>query len=856
MKKNNLFKKATSFILSISMLLSLTLPSYAGRPGISEPGTGGEIAPQQGSIEISKTATDGKTPIDGVEFSYVKVADMIQESGEVHSIKFRLNEEGRIIFPAIADQSQDYVVSGSVLNKYVKDGGVGEVAYPASQKGETANGKVTFSNLPIGVYLVEETNTKNATINGEKVQVSKGVGPFLVSIPQTSPDGTSWLYDIKVDAKNVIDDETITKTVEGDDVVVTQDGAGFEVITAGIGTTMWYTVTGSASKVIEESIYTQYEIEDTISSSLMYGEKNDSEGDFLNKIEVYLDGTEAINKLNAADYKITTKKTTMTGRFAGFNVSLTKSGLEKLNNLALVDVTTVSIKYPVHMTEEVLDIEAVNAAKIMYTHKGGNPGTEETELEVFPLGLEVEKLFDNINVEKLPAGTEIDPTKVKFIIERKGEPNTPIYVKKTDSYVHGTVFMADLTVTSEGNGFTKVFNISEKGTAIVIGLPKGTYVITEIATVDGYSLLKESIEVTIDKDQKITSKMVPTDKNLDIVALSSINVSNVVGLISENIVTHDESNIKPLASNMNWVEVVHNFDEETNILDLEYFLNGQGKDITNSTFELHTTDKYQTFKPETLKFEIGTAEIVDGWLVLLDPVDVTNQIMDDVTLFEDGLRLNFDLKATEQLRISFKSDIDFGPLGPPVYDYFHDKTKWVGGNVNYSGTRNIIFVFYEKIRGAAKIIKVDANNPSVTLPGAQFDLYISSNSKPIKRVTTNAAGEIYLNDLKYGFYYLREVVPPTGYIHNVERVRFEITLKNYTQLQVVKAANTRDGNVNPIDVERPFDDISKLTINNEKAPAFELPSTGGTGTFVYTIAGLLLVSAAALLYITLNKRNR
>ena len=862
MKKNNLFKKVTSFILSISMLLAFSVPSYADRPNPgTDPGVGGVIGGEiietkLGSIEISKTATDGKTPIDGVEFSYVKVADMIQESGTVHSIKFKLNEVGRTAFPAIADPASDYIVTGKVLNDYVKNGGVSNITYPSTQKGETVNGKVTFRNLPIGVYLIEETNVDNATIDGKKVQISKGVGPFLVSIPQTSPDGTKWEYDIKVDAKNIVDEETITKSVEGEDVVLTTDKKGIDVYTAGIGSTMWYTVTGSASKVIEESIYTQYEIEDMITSSLRYGEKGDSEATFLSKVEVYLDGTQASNKLNAADYVITTKKSTTTGRFAGFNVSLTASGLEKLNNIAMVDVTTVAIKYPVHMTEAVLEIEAVNTAKIKYTHKGGNPGEKETELEVFPLAIEVEKLFDNISVEDLPEGSEIDPTKVKFTIDKKGEPNKPIYVKKTESYEHGFVYIADLTVTQEGNGFTRLFNISEKGTAIVLGLPKGTYIITEIATVDGYSLLKEAIEVTIDKDQQITSKMVPVEGKLEVMALSSIDESNFAQVITDADVSYSPDNLNPLNTNLLPVEHSSDFNKQTNILNRGFYVNGEGLTVTDSIFKVIINDPVQTFKPETLKIEKGTI-VKDGiYTSMINPVDVTNQFRDKITFNSKGFELQLDVTPTEQYKISYISEINFGPQGAPIKGNFYDKNDWVGKGINLSGINSIVFFFHDRIFGSIKLIKVDADNPTVTLPGAYFDLYSYGSNTAIKRYSTTASGEILIDNLQYGYYYLKEVTPPTGYKLSSERLDFFINENNYTEVQTFKFTNTREESVDPIDVERPFVDISKLTINNEKSPAFELPSTGGVGTFVYTITGLLLVSAAALVYITLNKNNR
>ena len=829
MKKNNFLKKVTSLILGVTMLMSLSVPSFAdGAEGVSS-----IIDPSKtGSIEINKTATDGTTPVDGVEFSYVKVADIVQDTGLVQ-LKYDLTSAGRTIFSSLVNAENNGVLSSSVINDYMKNVGVSNVTYPSSQKGSTLNGKVKFSPLAVGVYLVEETNSANATVNGEKVEVSKGVGPFLVSVPQTNPDGNEWVYEVEVDAKNVIDNETITKTVEGDDVVITTDKDGNEAITAGIGSTMWYTVTGSASKVVEESIYTRYEIEDSITSALQYGEKGDNEVAFLSKIEVYLDGSDVSNKLAPADYRITTDKTT-SGRIAGFNVALTASGLEKLNTVAKVDVTTLAIRYPVHMTENVLNFEAINRAKIKYTHKGGNPGEKETEVEVFPLGLEIEKRFDNISVEDLPPGTDIDATKVKFTIDKKGSPDTPIYVKLADS--EKGIYVADLTVTTEGNGFSRFFNVSANGKVTVVGLPKGTYIVTEIVTVDGYSLLKEAIEVTLDKDKEVGRKMVPIADDKMFTASELMNLASDDG-IGEG--------------SMHKANSTFDVDFETNTMTNYTYVNGLKEDVANSRFEEKFPD-IQTLIPGSIKIEKGTLYRVGNKTFFKDGVDVTNQFAGRITEEEHGYSINFgNISEEDQYWITYQSTINFE--GKANYNV---DISWYSGTSRYfRGIGTVIFVDYDKIKGTVKLNKVDAKNPDIKLPGAVFEVYKKGENTLLQTVTTNASGEIVFEKLPYGDYYLKEIVAPDGYILNESLIEFSINEDNYLNVQVINIPNNKDAIVDPPEEEREIPDISKIVINNEKSPAFELPSTGGMGTIIYTLSGILLMSAASLLYISLSKRN-
>lgn len=54
-------------------------------------------------------------------------------------------------------------------------------------------GNVSFADLPVGVYLVKETDVPAGVVPGN---------PFLVFLPMTNPDGTGWNYDVHVYPKN------------------------------------------------------------------------------------------------------------------------------------------------------------------------------------------------------------------------------------------------------------------------------------------------------------------------------------------------------------------------------------------------------------------------------------------------------------------------------------------------------------------------------------------------------------------------------------------------------------------------------------------------------------------------------
>lgn len=95
-----------------------------------------------------------------------------------------------------------------------------KTAYATAYKAEVRtdeNGKATFTELPVGMYLVIETKTPQA--------VTMPVEPFLVSIPMTrigdkttSADNQNqkeWLYDVTVYPKNSIAKGTVNLVKQG-----------------------------------------------------------------------------------------------------------------------------------------------------------------------------------------------------------------------------------------------------------------------------------------------------------------------------------------------------------------------------------------------------------------------------------------------------------------------------------------------------------------------------------------------------------------------------------------------------------------------------------------------------------------
>ncbi len=105
-------------------------------------------------------------------------------------------------------------------------------------------------------------------------------------------------------------------------------------------------------------------------------------------------------------------------------------------------------------------------------------------------------------------------------------------------------------------------------------------------------------------------------------------------------------------------------------------------------------------------------------------------------------------------------------------------------------------------------------------------------------VAGNAYGTVEVKGLKIGDYFFQEVVAPDGYSINADDVSFKMieTKDNTNVVTGVEAENPQ--NI--------FMKDSKLS---------ELPSTGGIGTTIFTIAGCLIMVTAAGLFFASRKRT-
>ena len=148
------------------------------------------------------------TPLDGVEFTIYQLATVKQGKNTDGSIGLEytptINELASINFDGDTDPTTGKIDSKELYNQIsskilpnVKNKLVEKNLTHSATTGAdgAAHGQAKFNDLPLGIYMVEETKAPS--------QILSYTANFIVSIPMMDDDKQTWNYNVVADPKNV-----------------------------------------------------------------------------------------------------------------------------------------------------------------------------------------------------------------------------------------------------------------------------------------------------------------------------------------------------------------------------------------------------------------------------------------------------------------------------------------------------------------------------------------------------------------------------------------------------------------------------------------------------------------------------
>lgn len=182
----------------------------------------------------------------------------------------------------------------------------------------------------------------------------------------------------------------------------------------------------------------------------------------------------------------------------------------------------------------------------------------------------------------------------------------------------------------------------------------------------------------------------------------------------------------------------------------------------------------------------------------------------------------------------------------PLYDYTATPGDVPGGSdPTADSTKDEVKVYSFSV----DLTKVDGADHTTLLAGAEFQLYQYNGTTwvLVKTLTTAAAGTVSFGQLSSGQYRLVESVAPNGYNRILDPIDFTVNATfsgtNIATFTVNNADFTADLGAKTV----------SATIENNAGSI--LPGTGGIGTTIFYILGVVIMAGAIVVFFVLKKRK-
>lgn len=475
-------------------------------------------------VQFSESAKDGGRTDSHIEVLYaidrVKGADMLAAIGladgknsyenannALDSSKWYYQSDKLSAALKAALEANSTTVKNS-LESYVKNNG--GTAMPETNE----DGYSNVTGLPVGLYLLVETRTPE--------MVTGTTNPCFVSLPMTTVDGGmadgsgnqittgghDWNYNVVLYPKNETGIVTLEKTVR-EAVKDTGKNNASDVITDGFK----HNATASAGDTIEYQIIStlptitstatnisDYTFKDVLARGLSYN------GEVT--LEFFKDAacTQSVAKWTEADNKFTVAKAENSDKSHTMTIAMTPAGLKEINtaNTAANNSNgalyagysnyTLRIRYNAKLNsdESLVYGDNGNENNVVLTWKRSNDKYFDTLIDdchIYTYAINVAKTFSDGKAEQ---------TMFDHVLFKAQNKTDGYYVIATLNADEGIWYVTGHTdKEAEATALHPVTWNSKPGQIILKGVEDDQYIWTELETANGYTLLKNNIDVTI-----------------------------------------------------------------------------------------------------------------------------------------------------------------------------------------------------------------------------------------------------------------------------------------------------------------------------------------------------------------------
>lgn len=233
----------------------------------------------------------------------------------------------------------------------------------------------------------------------------------------------------------------------------------------------------------------------------------------------------------------------------------------------------------------------------------------------------------------------------------------------------------------------------------------------------------------------------------------------------------------------------------------------------------------------------------------------------------DNAKYNFD-PNTNDVSIKYSNDPTDATSMTEKTDKTYSYTFAINAALNGESTETWNKITNELLKtGEEREIQNEQGQTVTTtsLPGATFTLTNTATNK-VYTATSDNNGGLSFKGLDAGTYSLVETQAPTGYTLNSTPIPVVIsatynengTLNSYTIIVAGEATSTytatyKTSTTAAPEIDTVTGDSSEYEIKNTKLSA--LPSTGGIGTTIFTIGGVIIMIGAAFLFFRSRKKE-